>query len=47
MEIEKELDGIIFDDFSVIMKPVDIPTLTAIIDGAKRKMTGKKRWVES
>jgi DNA-binding NtrC family response regulator len=47
MDIEKELDGISFDDFSFIMKPVDISTLTAIIDGAKRKMTNKKRLVES
>lgn len=46
LDIEKELDGISLDNLSFITKPVDISKLTAIIDGAKRKMTNKKRSVE-
>jgi len=47
LEIEKELEGIKVDNFSYIVKPVDLTALTAMIDRAKTEMMNKKRLLES
>jgi DNA-binding NtrC family response regulator len=47
LDIEKELEGIRLDNFSFIIKPVDMSDLTAMIDRAKIEMMNKKRLMES
>jgi len=47
LDIEKELEGIRLNNFSFIIKPVDMSDLTAMIDRAKIEMVNKKRLLES
>jgi len=46
VDIEKELEGIRLDNFSLILKPVDISALTVMIDRAKLEMTNKRKLQE-
>ncbi|HAM51710.1 MAG TPA: response regulator [Nitrospiraceae bacterium] len=46
LDIEKELEGIKLDNFTFIIKPVDLSALTVMIDRAKIEMMNKKRLLE-